>query len=292
MKGIVLAGGSGSRLYPTTTGVSKQLLPVYDKPAIYYPISILMLAGIRDILIISTERDLAAMQGLLGDGARFGVNFEYRVQAEPRGIADAFLVGESFIGGEPVALILGDNLFYGHELTQVLTAAAGLKSGAQIFAYRVKNPQAYGIVEFDAAGRVLSIEEKPQQPKTHWAVTGLYFYDSKVCELAKTLKPSRRGELEITDLNRKYMEMGELKLKTFGRGVAWFDTGTPESLLSSSFFVQTVEERQGWKIACLEEIALIKGFISAPHLAGLIEKMPNCSYRNYLAGLMEPQAGV
>lgn len=287
MKGIVLAGGSGSRLYPTTKAMSKQLVPVYDKPTIYYPISILMLAGIREILIISTKRDLPLIESLMGDGSQLGVKFEYRVQEEPRGIAEAFLIGESFIKNEPVALILGDNLFYGQELTQILSETAKLDSGAKIFAYHVSHPEAYGVVEFDSQGRAISLEEKPKKPKSNWAVTGLYFYDHRVCDLARTLKPSARGELEITDLNRLYLEEGVLDVISLGRGVAWLDTGTPETLISSSMFVQTIEQRQGWKIACLEEVAYHKGFIDRRALESLIEAMPKCSYRDYLSGLLK-----
>ncbi len=287
MKGIVLAGGSGSRLYPSTKSMSKQLIPVYDKPTIYYPISILMLAGIREILIISTPRDLPMIQNLFGDGSQLGMRFEYQVQEQPRGIAEAFIIGENFIQNDPVALILGDNLFYGHELTQLLVSASQLHDGAKVFAYRVSNPEAYGVIEFDANGRAISLEEKPIKPKSHWAVTGLYFYDAQVAHYAKLLKPSARGELEITDLNRVYLEKGKLEVKTLGRGVAWLDTGTPETLISSSLFVQTIEERQGWKIACLEEIAYQKGFISREELVRMIEDMPHCSYRNYLSGLVK-----
>lgn len=287
MKGIVLAGGSGSRLYPTTRAISKQLIPVYDKPTIYYPISILMLAGIRDILIISTPRDIPMIQGLLGDGSELGLRFEYRVQDQPRGIAEAFLIGESFIDGKPVALILGDNLFYGHELTQLLSQAANLQKGAKVFACRVNNPEVYGVVEFDSAGKAISLEEKPKAPKSNWAVTGLYFYDGSVTRRARSLRPSNRGELEITDLNRLYLNDGEMEVKTLGRGVAWLDTGSPESLLASAQFVQTIEERQGLKIACLEEIAYFKGLIDRQKLVTLIEGLPNCSYRSYLNGLIK-----
>lgn len=287
MKGIVLAGGSGSRLYPTTKAMSKQLVPVYDKPTIYYPISILMQAGIREILIISTPRDLPMIESLLGDGSKLGLKFEYKIQEQPRGIAEAFLIGESFIAGEPVALILGDNLFYGHELTNVLSQTSQLKKGAKVFAYHVSNPEAYGVVAFDQSGKAVSIEEKPKQPKSSWAVTGLYFYDGNVSQHARSLRPSGRGELEITDLNRLYLEKGNLEVITLGRGVAWLDTGTPETLISSSMFVQTIEERQGLKIACLEEVAYQKGFITRAQLESLAEEMPNCSYRNYLVKIMK-----
>lgn len=287
MKGIVLAGGSGSRLYPLSKSISKQLLPVYDKPTIYYPLSILMLAGIREVLIISTPRDTPMIQNLMGDGSDLGMKFEYRVQDSPNGIAQAFILGESFIAEEPVCLILGDNLFYGDELTQKLSEAAQLKKGAKVFAYRVNNPEAYGVVEFDSSGRAISLEEKPREPKSHFAVTGLYFYDGQVSSLARQLKPSARGELEITDLNRVYMSRGQLEVSIMGRGVAWLDTGTPQSLLSSAQFVQTIEERQGLKIACLEEIAFHKGFISKDQLIGLAESLPNCSYGEYLRHLIK-----
>lgn len=286
MKGIVLAGGSGSRLYPMTRSISKQLIPVYDKPTIYYPLSILMLAGIRDILIISTPRDIPMIEGLLGTGEDFGVKFSYKIQPQPRGIAEAFLIGESFIASEPVCLILGDNLFYGHELTQTLSQAAALAKGAKVFAYHVTDPQSYGVVQFDDNGRAISLEEKPKEPKSNWAVTGLYFYDGKVSSLARSLNPSARGELEITDLNRLYLERGELEVKPFGRGVAWLDTGTPETLLSSAQFVQTIEERQGLKIACLEEIAYLKGFITKDQLMRTAERLPNCAYGTYLKSLI------
>jgi glucose-1-phosphate thymidylyltransferase len=286
MKGILLAGGSGSRLYPTTRAVSKQLIPVYDKPTIYYPLSTLMLAGLREILIISTPRDTPMIQNLLGDGSDLGMKFEYAVQEKPNGIAQAFLIGEKFIAGQPTCLILGDNLFYGHELSQMVQDAADLQNGAQVFAYHVVNPQSYGVVEVDSQGKALSIEEKPKQPKSNWAVTGLYFYDGEVAKWARELKPSARGELEITDLNRSYLERGKLSVKTLGRGFAWLDTGTPESLLSSAQFVQTIEERQGLKIACIEEIAYAKKFIERTQLEDLIERLPECSYRNYLLGLI------
>lgn len=287
MRGIVLAGGSGSRLYPVTKSVSKQLIPVYDKPTIYYPLSILMLAGIREILIISTPRDIPMIQSLLGDGSELGCRFEYKVQEEPRGIAQAFIIGEDFVRNEPVSMILGDNLFYGHELTHLLVEAAMLKKGARVFAYRVNNPEEFGVVEFDKQGRAISIQEKPKEPKSNWAVTGLYFYDGRVSSFAKKLKPSGRNELEITDLNKMYLEMGELDVFTIGRGVAWLDTGTPEALLSSAQFVQTIEKRQGLKVACIEEIAYFKGFIDKDQLSRLAEGLPNCSYGSYLRGLIQ-----
>lgn len=287
MKGILLAGGSGTRLYPLTRTVSKQLLPVYDKPAIYYPLSTLMLAGIKDILIISTPRDLPMIQQLLGDGHDLGIRLQYREQAKPEGIAQAFLIGADFIGDDAVSLILGDNIFYGHEMIALLEQAAKLSKGALVFAYHVHDPERYGVVEFDKTGRALRLEEKPKQPRSNWAVTGLYFYDNRVVELARDLKPSARGELEITDLNRKYLEAGELNVSRFGRGVAWLDVGTYDSLLSSSQFVQTLEQRQGLKIACLEEVAFIKKFIDAKQLAKLADGYGNSAYGNYLRKVLQ-----
>ncbi|MBX2989419.1 MAG: glucose-1-phosphate thymidylyltransferase RfbA [Bdellovibrionaceae bacterium] len=282
MKGIILAGGTGSRLFPTTMAISKQLIPVYDKPTIYYPLSTLMLAGIRDILIVSTARDLPMIRDLLGDGSNFGINLEYAVQAKPEGIAQAFLIAEGFIQNSSTCLILGDNLFYGHSMPEQLTQTAKLEKGACVFAYHVHDPERYGVVEFDSNGKALSIEEKPVAPKSNWAVTGLYFYDDTVVKKAKTLSPSKRGELEITDLNRLYLEEGGLSVERLGRGVAWLDTGTPESLSTSTVFVKTIEERQGLKIACLEEIAVHKGFYDRHALMRIIEKYPASSYKSYL----------
>ncbi len=291
MKGIVLAGGSGTRLFPTTSCLSKQLLPIYDKPTIYYPLSILMLAGIREVLFISTPRDILMIEELFKDGSQWGMKFSYRAQPKPEGIAQAFLIGEEFIGSDNVCLILGDNIFYGHALPESLQRAAQLTDGARVFAYHVHDPERYGVVEFDADGDALSIEEKPKNPKSNWAVTGLYFYDNEVVSIAKNLKPSARGELEITDVNRKYLENKKLKVETMGRGVAWLDSGTPESLLTASQFVQTIEQRQGTKIACLEEIAYHMGFIDKKGLSSLAESFPNCSYGNYVKHL-SLQAGL
>ena len=287
MKGILLAGGSGTRLYPLTSAVSKQLLPVYNKPTIYYPLSILMLAGLREILIISTPRDLPLIQGLLGDGSQIGLSLSYAEQATPAGIAQAFLIGAEFANGEPLALILGDNIFYGHDLIPTLTASAQLTKGARVFAYQVQDPERYGVVEFDKNGMATSLEEKPKQPRSHWAVTGLYFYDATVTQLAQELKPSARGELEITDLNRKYLERGELEVIPFGRGIAWLDTGTYDSLLSASIFVQTLEQRQGLQVACIEEIAFSKGFIDAAQLSRLADKYEKSEYGQYLRRVVE-----
>lgn len=287
MKGIILAGGSGTRLFPTTRSVSKQLIPVYDKPTIYYPLSTLMLAGIKEFLIISTPRDTPLIEDLLGDGSNYGIKLSYTVQAKPEGIAQAFLIGENFINKQPTSLILGDNLFYGHSMPVQLEQAARLKQGACVFAYHVNDPQRYGVVEFDSSGKALNIEEKPKVPRSNWAVTGLYFYDGSVVEKTKKLKPSGRGELEITDLNKSYLEEGTLTVEKLGRGVAWLDTGTPESLISSSSFVQTIEDRQGLKIACLEEVALFKGFYTKDRLAQVIDTYPKSAYREYLQKIID-----
>lgn len=282
MKGIVLAGGNGTRLYPTTVAVSKQILPVYDKPTIYYPLSTLMEAGIRDILIISTSRDTPMIQSLLKDGSQVGLNITYAIQDRPEGIAQAFIIGEKFIANDSVCLILGDNIFYGENFPTLLSEAHKLKQGACVFAYHVNDPERYGVVDFDNHGRAISIEEKPNIPKTNWAVTGLYFYDSTVSQKARSLKPSQRGEYEITDLNTIYLDEKTLHVTTFGRGVAWLDTGTDDSLLEAAQFVQTIERRQGLKIACLEEIALEKGFISRSDFNKLAEMAPKSGYGLYL----------
>jgi len=286
MKGIILAGGKGTRLNPLTVGVSKQLLPVYDKPMIYYPLSMLMLAGIREILVISTPEAMPAFRALLDDGRQWGVSFAYKIQEEPRGLADAFLVGKKFIAGEPVCLILGDNIFFGHGLADQLLNAARLESGAVVFAYSVKDPERYGVVEFDRAMKAVNIEEKPKHPRSHYAVPGIYFYDGQVAEFAAGLKPSDRGEIEITDLNREYLRRGELKVEIMGRGVAWLDAGTHESLLQASNFVQAVEDRQGMMIACPEEIAFHKGYIDKAELLRQAKKIPN-SYGDYLTRIAE-----
>ena len=290
MKGIVLAGGSGTRLYPNTTVVSKQLLPIYDKPMVYYPISVLMLAGIKDILIISTPQDLPNFEKLLGDGSQFGVNFSYKVQPSPDGLAQAFILGEEFIGKDSAALILGDNIFYGQGFSAMLKNAvkkAEQTKEATVFGYPVKDPQRFGVVEFDKDGKAISIEEKPAQPKSHYAVTGLYFYDNSVIEYAKNLKPSARGELEITDLNKIFLEKGKLNVELFGRGFAWLDTGTHKSLLQAGQYVQTIEENQGVKIACLEEIAYRMGFISKEALLEQAKKYKNNEYYGYVKELLE-----
>lgn len=290
MKGIILAGGRGTRLYPLTLSISKQLLPVYDKPMVYYPISMLMLAGIRDILVITTPEDLPLFQRLLGDGKQWGISFSYTEQTEPRGLADAFIVGKDFIAGEPVCLILGDNIFFGHSLSQRLEACAGLTNGARIFAYPVSDPQRYGVVEFDKENRAVNLEEKPARPRSNYAVPGLYFYDGQVVALAESLEPSARGEIEITDLNRIYMEKGQLQVEVLGRGFAWLDAGTHESLLQAATFIQVIEERQGIMISCLEEIAFRKGFIDRVALATLAEAHKGNRYGDYLQQLLEEAA--
>lgn len=286
-KGIILAGGSGTRLHPATLAISKQLLPVFDKPMIYYPLSTLMLGGIRDILIISTPQDTPRFQQLLGDGARWGMNLSYAVQASPDGLAQAFVIGEDFLGNAPSALVLGDNLFYGHDFNTLLERADARQDCATVFAYHVQDPQRYGVVEFNAAGRAVSLEEKPAAPRSNYAVTGLYFYDAQVAAIARTLKPSARGELEITDLNRIYMEMGKLHVEIMGRGYAWLDTGTHESLLDASQFIATLEHRQGLKVACPEEIAYRKGWIDAGQLEALAAPLRKNGYGQYLLRVLK-----
>ena len=285
-KGIILAGGSGTRLYPVTQAMGKSLLPVYNKPMIYYPLCTLMLAGIREILIISTSEDVPKFQMLLQDGSQYGIRLQYQVQQKPEGIAQAFLLGEKFLGGSPCALVLGDNIFYGHDLAKDLRESAVKVNGARVFAYRVHDPERYGVVEFDAHGRALSIEEKPKQPKSRYAVTGLYFYDNQVVEITKTMKPSARGELEITDVNQAYLKKGQLEVVVMGRGMAWLDTGTHESLMDAALYIQAIEKRQGLMVACPEEIAFRSGYISAAEVEKIGSSMRNSSYGAYLLQLL------
>jgi glucose-1-phosphate thymidylyltransferase len=285
-QGIILAGGSGTRLYPLTKGVSKQLMPVFDKPMIYYPLTTLMLAGIRRVLVITTPHEQAAFKALLGDGSQWGMELHYAVQPSPDGLAQAFLIGRDFIAGRPCALVLGDNLFYGHGLPEMLGRSAEHETGATIFGYWVKSPEAYGVVEFDSQGRVIGIEEKPTKPKSHYAVTGLYFYDGRASDFAATLRPSARGELEITDLNRLYLEQGDLRLEKLGRGFAWLDTGTPEALLQAANFVQSIEVRQGLQVACPEEIAYRRGWISSAQLEQLAAALSKTAYGQYLGTIL------
>ncbi len=290
MKGIILAGGSGTRLHPMTRAVSKQLVPVYDKPMVYYPLSTLMLAGIREILVITTPQDQESFRRLLGGGESLGLRIEYATQPRPEGIAQAFLVGRDFVGGDRVALALGDNVFYGHGLPEVLRSAASRAEGATVFGYRVRDPERYGVVEFDGTGRAVRLEEKPAKPRSPWAVTGLYFYDNRVLDVAASLVPSARGELEITDVNRRYLDAGALHVEKLGRGYAWLDTGTPESLLHASNFIQTIQERQGQMVACVEEIAFTMGFIDAARVRGIAAEMKGNSYGLYLLRLADGEA--